>query len=151
MKNCYPYPLVSLFINNKNINESDYIKYRALEIIYKKDEKNIYTEDMAFDFYKNQNQIMFLDNNVFVFESENEVFKTICNKAVKNPKKNFVLIINHYQKNEFDNIYSDIEILLKQNNKSLWKNEVPDSSIPNNIYILGIINQNYKLNEGIAV
>lgn len=181
------YPLFSLFVDNKKADDSSYIKYRVLDIIYEKSFENLEQlilndsnindmlnnnqtleiKNLAFEYYKNQEQIIIIklsqnltyegfiekkcsnSNTDLNRNFENKLFKELCLKALINPHKNYVLVLENYQIGNIDNIFENIKYLFESSKrlgnraelKVKLKYENCDFGIPNNLYILGIISK----------
>lgn len=170
------YPLFSLFVDNKDVDESSDIKYQILDIIYKKSfcnleqliindsnfkdminnhSKTFEINDIAFNYYKKQEQIViykFIESLTYKEFTDNlskdvfgldEIFEKLCLKALDNPLKNFVLVLENYQLEDSNDILEDVQHLFNLNRcfKPKSKYEECNLGIPNNVYILGIINK----------
>jgi hypothetical protein len=123
--------------------------------------------NIAFEYYKNQEQIIIISiSQNLTYEDfiekkclnsntdlnpnfENKLFKELCLKALINPHKNYVLVLENYQIGDIDNIFENIKDLFESNKrlgtraelKVKLKYENCAFGIPYNLYILGIISK----------
>lgn len=147
------FPYFTLIFDDKKVIESTNIKRRDLEIVHQK-ENNLFFDNQLFDLYLNKNQIIIekltpelIYENFIEDENSDKIFKIICKNAKLNPKENFLLILENYQFGNLENIFEDILPIIYKNRKqefylnSKYKKDL--FSIPNNLYILGVINKCY--------
>ena len=144
----------SLIFDAKKVIESTNIKRKALEIVHQK-ENDLFIDNQLFDFYLSKNQIIIekltpelIYEDFIEDENSDKIFKNICKNARLNPKENFLLILENYQFGNLENIFKDILTIIYKNRKNQefylnFKYTKDLFSIPNNLYILGVINKRY--------
>lgn len=94
------------------------------------------------------------DNGSIVFERRNGVFKELCEKAVRNPQKNYVIIIDEINRGEISKIFGELFFSIdpgyrgeKGKVKTQYQNLVEEDDefydgfyVPKNVYIIGTMN-----------
>ncbi|MHA1250404.1 MAG: McrB family protein [Candidatus Helarchaeota archaeon] len=84
-----------------------------------------------------------LEDSKLVFKLENGIFKELCEKASKDPNKNYYLIIDEINRGDIPRIFGELMMIIEKDKRG-EKIKIPYSDklfqIPPNIYIIGTMN-----------
>ena len=131
------------FISNKNFKKY----YSQLSIQEEKEiEKYIYKccfhpsygyEDFIIGFRPK------IEGNQLVFKLENGIFKEMCEKALKEPQKDFIMVIDEINRGDIPRIFGELMMIIEKDKRG-ESIHIPYSDklfqIPSNVYILGTMN-----------
>jgi len=157
----------------KTINNSDITPHEFMKILYEnfnisdgevKENKEIITKgDVHFvqfhpsfdytDFIEGLRPIMKSKNDIG-FELKDGILKSLCVKAVKNPNKNYVLIIDEINRAEISKVFGELFYSIEPSYRGIkgkvltqYSNIQPEDSIfidglyiPDNLYVIGTMN-----------
>lgn len=92
------------------------------------------------------------------FELKDGIFKSFCKKAIKNPNKNYVMIIDEINRAEISKVFGELffsvdpgyrgpsgKVKTQYSNMALYEEEIPELTegyiyVPSNLYIIGTMN-----------
>lgn len=82
-------------------------------------------------------------NNQTVFELREGIFKTICSDAIKEPSKNFYLIIDEINRGDISRIFGELIMIIeagKRGKEVILSLSNTVFKVPDNVYIVGTMN-----------
>lgn len=82
-------------------------------------------------------------HNQVVFEPRDGIFKTICSDAMKEPTKNFYLIIDEINRGDISRIFGELIMLIesgKREKEVILPLTNTTFSVPENVYVVGTMN-----------